>query len=89
MIRFAERFTKPTQTVFLLLALGFVLSSARHTVANYLWRAVICQAVGQVPESEPIRVRIDGTVCRKSGEEIEPTSTYRNGAGAARQEYRM
>jgi hypothetical protein len=39
---FAERFTKPTQTVFLLLALGFLLSSVRHTVANYLWRSGAC-----------------------------------------------
>jgi hypothetical protein len=115
--RFAERFTKPSQTVFLLLALGFLLSSVRHTVANYLWRsgacllrhytrfyaflggpffcemdglwrAVIRQAAGQVPSGEPIRVRVDETVCKKSGEEIEPADTYRNGAGTARQEYR-
>jgi len=115
--RFADRFTKPTQTVFLLLALGFLLSSVRHTVANYLWRsgacllrhytrfyaflggpflgemdglwrAVIRQAASQVPEGEPIRLRVDETVCKKSGEEIEPADTYRNGAGTARQEYR-
>ncbi len=115
--RFAERFTKPTQTVFLLLALGFLLSSVRHTVANYLWRsgacllrhytrfyaflggpflaemdglwrAVIRQAARRVPEDEPIRLRVDETVCKKSGEEIEPADTYRNGAGTARQEYR-
>ncbi len=39
---FADLFTKPTQQTFLLLALGFVLSSSRHTVANYLWRAGAC-----------------------------------------------
>jgi hypothetical protein len=115
--RFAERFTKPTQTVFLLLALGFLLSSVRHTVVGYLWRsgacllrhytrfyaflggpflgemdglwrAVIRQAARRVPEGEPIRVRVDETVCKKSGEEVEPADTYRNGAGTARQEYR-
>jgi hypothetical protein len=115
--RFAERFTKPSQTVFLLLALGFVLSSVRHTVANYLWRsgaclvrhytrfytflggpffcemdglwrAVIRQAARHVPEGEPIRVRVDETVCKKSGEKVQPADTYRNGAGTARQEYR-
>jgi len=115
--RFAERFTKPSQTVFLLLAMGFLLSSVRHTVANYLWRsgaclfrhytrfyaflggpffcemdglwrAVIRQAARQVPSGEPIRLRVDETVCKKSGEEIEPADTYRNGAGTARQEYR-
>ena len=36
---FADLFTKPSQQTFLLLALGLVLSSSRHTVANYLWRA--------------------------------------------------
>jgi hypothetical protein len=115
--RFAERFTKPTQTVFLLLALGFLLSSVRHTVANCLWRsgaclfrhytrfyaflggplfcemdglwrAVIRQAARQVPSGEPIRLRVDETVCKKSGEKVDPADTYRNGAGTARQEYR-
>lgn len=32
----ASRFTAPSQTVFLLLVLGFVPSSVRHTVANDL-----------------------------------------------------
>ena len=121
--RFAERFTKPSQTVFLLLAMGFLLSSVRHAVANYLWRSGACsfrhytrfyaflggpffcemdglwralirQAARQMPSGEPIRLRIDETVCKKSGdckksgEEIEPADTYRNGAGTARQEYR-
>jgi hypothetical protein len=115
--RFAEHFTKPSQTVFLLLAMGFLLSSVRHTVANYLWRSGAClvrhytrfyaflggpfvgemdglwrvvirQAAQQVPPGEPIRVRVDETVCKKSGEEIELAGTYRNGAGTARQEYR-
>ncbi len=39
---FAELFTKASQQSFLLLALGFVLSSSRHTVANYIWRAGAC-----------------------------------------------
>ena len=39
---FTDRFTKASQQSFLLLALGFVLSSSRHTVANYLWRAGAC-----------------------------------------------
>lgn len=115
--RFADRFTKPSQTVFLLLALGFVLSSVRHTIANYLWRsgaclvrhytrfyaflggpffcemdglwrAVIRLAARQVPKGEPIRLRVDETVCKKSGEEVRPADTYRNGAGTARQEWR-
>ena len=33
---FADLFTKASQQSFLLLALGFVLSSSRHTIANYL-----------------------------------------------------
>ena len=39
---FAELFTKASQQSFLLLALGFVLSSGRHTIANYIWRAGAC-----------------------------------------------
>lgn len=113
----AHRFTRPSQTVFLLLALGFVLSPVRHTVANYLWRsgaclvrhftrfyaflggpffcemdalwrAVIRLAAGQVADGAPIRVRVDETVCKKTGPRVEPADTYRNGAGTARQEYR-
>jgi hypothetical protein len=113
----ARRFTKPSQTVFLLLALGFVLSSVRHTIANYLWRSGAClirhytrfyaflggpffremdglwrviirRAARQVPADEPIRLRIDETVCKKSGEQVRPADTYRNGAGTARQEWR-
>lgn len=37
---FADLFTKPSQQILLLLALGFVFSPTRHTIANYyLWRA--------------------------------------------------
>jgi len=113
--RFVKRFTKPTQTVFLLLALGFVFSSVRHTVANYLSRSGACLAchyarfyaflggpfsgrwaVSGERRSDrqlgrfqrPIRVWVDETVCKKSGEKIEPADTYRNGAGTARQEWR-
>ena len=39
---FADVFTKPSQQTFLLLALGFILSTSRHTIANYLWRAGAC-----------------------------------------------
>lgn len=53
-----------------------------------LWRMVIRHAASQVPEGEPIRLRVDETVCKKSGEKMGPADTYRNGAGTARQEYR-
>lgn len=114
---FADLFTKPTQQTFLLLALGFVLSTSRHTVANYLWRAgacafkhftcfyvflggpfydrldwlwisVIALAERHVPEGEPVRVRFDATTSKKTGRSIDGASSYRNGAGSARQEYR-
>ena len=39
---FADLFTKPSQQSFLLLAFGLVLSTTRHTIANYLWRAGAC-----------------------------------------------
>ena len=114
---FADLFTKPSQQTFLLLALGFVLSTTRHTVANYLWRAGACAfkhftgfyvflggplydrldwlfvsvirlAERHVPEHEPVRARFDATTSKKTGRSIDGASTYRNGAGSARQEYR-
>ena len=39
---FTDLFTKPSQQTFLLLAFGLVLSTTRHTIANYLWRAGAC-----------------------------------------------
>lgn len=55
---------------------------------DLLFERVITAAARHVPDDEPIRVRFDETTCKKTGRKIEGTSTYRNGAGTARQEYR-
>ena len=53
-----------------------------------LFDRVIQLATRHVPEGEPIRVYFDETTCKKSGRRVEGASSYRNGAGTARQEYR-
>ncbi|MBN2872032.1 MAG: transposase, partial [Halothiobacillaceae bacterium] len=53
-----------------------------------LFERVIQAGLRHVPEGEPVRLRFDETTCKKTGRKIEGTSTYRNGAGTARQEYR-
>jgi len=53
-----------------------------------LFARVIVEAAGHVRAEEPIRLRFDDTTRKKSGKTIEGASTYRNGAGSARQEYR-
>lgn len=53
-----------------------------------LFERVIKVGLRHVPETESVRLRFDETTCKKTGRKIEGTSTYRNGAGTARQEYR-
>jgi len=53
-----------------------------------LWGAVIRLAAQFVPAGEGIRVSFDDTTKKKAGTHIEGLARYRNGAGAARQEYR-
>ena len=53
-----------------------------------LFERVIAHAAQHVPEHELVRVRFDETTTKKTGRKIEGCSTYRNGAGSARQEYR-
>jgi hypothetical protein len=55
---------------------------------DWLWVSIIRLAERHVPEDEVLRVRFDGTTAKKSGRTIDGASTYRNGAGSARQEYR-
>ncbi|HSR53245.1 MAG TPA: transposase [Acidobacteriota bacterium] len=59
-----------------------------HDQLDGLFERVIIRAAGQVPEGELVRVRFDETTTKKTGRKIEGCSTYRNGAGSARQEYR-
>ncbi len=53
-----------------------------------LFERVIVAAAEHVPLDELIRLRFDETTSKKTGEKIEGASTYRNGAGTARQEWR-
>ena len=59
-----------------------------YTQRWHLWGAVIRQAARCVPEGEVIAVAFDDTTKKKAGRHIEGLGRYRNGAGAARQEYR-
>jgi hypothetical protein len=64
--------------------LGGALSQARWQV----WARVIRCAAQWVPATEPMRVGVDDSTEEKAGRPIEGLHHYRNGAGAARQEYR-
>ena len=55
---------------------------------DLLFERVILYAARHVPSDEALRVRFDDTTSKKTGRKIEGCSTYRNGAGTARQEYR-
>ncbi len=55
---------------------------------DLLFERVIVAAAEHVPFDELIRLRFDETTSKKTGEKIEGASTYRNGAGTARQEWR-
>jgi hypothetical protein len=59
-----------------------------YTQRWHLWGAVIRHAARYVPEGEVIQVVFDDTTKKKAGQHIEGLARYRNGAGAARQEYR-
>jgi len=53
-----------------------------------LFARVIIEAARYVPLQQAIRLRFDETTSKKSGRKIEGCSSYRNGAGTARQEWR-
>ncbi len=95
---FVFAFTRHTVTSYLWRAGA---ASFKHFTAFYvflgapcyerldgLFERVIVAAARYVPEDEPIRLRFDDTTSKKTGRKIEGASTYRNGAGTARQEYR-
>jgi hypothetical protein len=53
-----------------------------------LWACLIQRAAAWVPAGEPIVLECDDSTKKKSGRHIEGATSYRNGAGTARQEYR-
>lgn len=53
-----------------------------------LWGRLIRRAAQWVPAADPIVIVVDDSTKKKAGRHIEGVGYYRNGAGAARQEYR-
>lgn len=65
------------------------LSGPFHAALEKLWSVVIRKAASLINENHPIRLKVDDFVKKKSGKQIQGASRYRNGAGSARQEYRV
>jgi Transposase DDE domain len=64
------------------------LGGALYEARWRLWARVIRCAAQWVPEAAPIVLIVDDSTKKKAGRQIEGVGPYRNGAGAARQEYR-
>jgi hypothetical protein len=65
------------------------LGGALYKSRDRLWARVIRTGASFIPEDEVITVCIDDHTAKKSGRHIEGRDRYRNGAGSARQEYRV
>jgi len=65
--------------------LGGPLSKARYR----LWAQVIRCGASVIPPGDVITIDVDDHTAKKSGRHIEGRDRYRNGAGSARQEYRV
>jgi Transposase DDE domain len=64
------------------------LGGALYDLRWQLWGCIIRCAAGWVPPEEPLVIEVDDSTKKKAGWHIEGVGHYRNGAGAARQEYR-
>ena len=64
------------------------LSTAFLLKLNDLWAKVILKGASYLPIDMDLVVQLDDTTRKKSGRKIQGASSYRNGAGSARQEYR-
>lgn len=67
----------------------FLLSGPVKKVEKQLWSAVIVAAEKLIPQDQPLHIKVDDMVKKKSGKKITAASRYRNSAGTARQEYRV
>ena len=67
----------------------FLLSGPLKKVEKQMWSAVIVAAEKLIPQDQPLRIKVDDMVKKKSGKKITAASRYRNSAGTARQEYRV
>lgn len=67
----------------------FLLSGPLKKVEKLMWSAVIVAAEKLIPTDQPLLIKVDDMVKKKSGQKITAASRYRNSAGTARQEYRV
>jgi hypothetical protein len=65
------------------------LGGALYNARWQLWARLIRLAARWVPAEDPIVIVVDDSTKKKAGRQIEGVDRYRNGAGTARQEYRM
>jgi hypothetical protein len=65
--------------------LGGALYQRRYA----LWARVMRSGASLIPADAVIHVRLDDATMKKSGRHIHGAARYRNGAGTARQEYRI
>ena len=59
-----------------------------YEVRWQVWGCIIRHTAPLVPADEPLVVKFDDTTRKKVGTHMEGVDRYRNGAAAARQEYR-
>lgn len=66
----------------------FIGSTFKRSL-DKLWTTVIIYIDSILPSEARIELIVDDTTRKKSGKKVEGASNYRNGAGSARQEYRI
>jgi hypothetical protein len=64
------------------------LGGALYNARWQLWARISQRAAQWVPTGESLVIEVDDSTKKKAGTSIEGVAHYRNGAGAARQEYR-
>jgi len=67
----------------------YFLSGPFCKALESIWTAIIRHAARLIASGEAIRMKVDDTTKKKCGRKIEAAGNYRNGAGSARQEYRV
>jgi hypothetical protein len=65
------------------------LGGPLYQARSHLWAQVIRCGAALVPPGEVITIVVDDHTAKKAGRYIEGRHRYRNGAGSARQEYRI
>ena len=65
------------------------LGGPLYPVRDRLWAQVIRCGASFIPDGEVITLHVDDHTAKKSGRHIQGRARYRNGAGSARQEYRI